>query len=118
MMNFRRSGRYYEYRALEYLEKNGFRALRIPTSGTGHQPLPDVIATKDRVVYPIEVKSTTHDHMVVDRFQVEKLFGFCEVFSFCTCQPTIMVFFKSERKTVMKNLTQTDRGHSVRVDAR
>ncbi len=116
MMNFRRSGKYYEYRALEYLGKQGFRALRIPTSATGTQPLPDIIATKDHTVFPIEVKSTTNIRMVVEKHQVEKLFEFCEVFSFCECQPAILVFFKHERKVIMKNLTPIDRGKNIRVD--
>ncbi len=117
-MNIHASGKYYEYKALDYLHENGFKAIRIPTSATGKQPLPDVIATRDGVVYAIEVKSISKDSITIDHHQIEKLFAFCDVFSFCKCQPAILVFFKSERKTKLVTLSSEDRNGSVRVDLR
>ncbi len=114
-MNIRASGKYFEYRALSYLAERGFKAIRIPVSATGKQPLPDVIATRSNVVYSIEVKSTSRDAITVDREQVEKLFAFCDVFSFCKCQPVILVFFKKAKETRFVELQHDQRGRSVKV---
>jgi len=114
-MNIHASGRYYEYRALEYLSKRGFKAIRVPTSGTGKQPLPDIIATRGNTVFAIEVKSVSRDVVTVNRDQVEKLFAFCGVFSFCRCQPAILVFFKSAREVRFVELSRDQRGRNVRV---
>ncbi len=114
-MNIRASGKYFEYRALTYLSEHGFKAIRVPTSATGKQPLPDVIATRDSVVYPIEVKSISHGAITIDKEQIEKLFAFCDVFSFCECHPAVLVFFKRVREIRFVELQRDQRGHSVRV---
>ncbi len=114
-MNIRASGKYFEYRAIDYLAKRGFKAIRVPTSATGKQPLPDIIATCNNVVYAIEVKSTSRDTITVDREQVEKLFAFCDVFSFCQCHPTILVFFKRAKEVRFIELQHDQRGRSVKV---
>ncbi len=116
-MNIHASGRYYEYRAIQYLSERGFKAIRVPVSAAGKQPLPDVIATRGNTIFAIEVKSTSKSAIVVDRDQVEKLFEFCDVFAFCDCQPAILVFFKREKEVRFVELTREQRGHSVRVSS-
>jgi Holliday junction resolvase len=105
-MNFRQSGKYYEYKTLEFLHENGYNAIRMPVSGAGKQAIPDIIATKDNTIYPIEVKSTSKDFVIVDNFQIEKLFEFCEIFSFCNCQPLVIVHYKKHKSVIIYNLTQ------------
>ncbi|CAC93982.1 Holliday junction resolvase [Sulfolobus islandicus rod-shaped virus 1] len=105
-MNIRQSGKYYEYKTLEILEKNGFKALRIPVSGTGKQALPDLIATKNNTIYPIEVKSTSKDVVTVRNFQIEKLFKFCEIFNFCECHPLVTVYYKKYKIVIVYELSQ------------
>ncbi|CAC87310.1 hypothetical protein [Sulfolobus islandicus rod-shaped virus 2] len=105
-MNIRQSGKYYEYKTLEILEENGFKALRIPVSGTGKQALPDIIATKDNTIYPIEVKSTSKDVITIKKFQIEKLFEFCEIFDFCNCQPLVAIHYKKYKTVIVYTLPQ------------
>ncbi|ARQ96549.1 hypothetical protein [Sulfolobus islandicus rod-shaped virus 4] len=111
-MNFRQSGKYYEYKTVEFLEKNGYKAIRIPTSATGKQPIPDIIATKDNTIFPIEVKSTSNDYVYVDNFQIDKLFKFCEIFNFCNCKPLILVHYKKYKNVIIYNLSQDVREKS------
>ncbi len=117
-MNIRASGKYYEYKALDYLHENGFKAIRVPTSATGKQPLPDVIATRNGIIYAIEVKSISKSSITIDREQIEKLFAFCDVFSFCKCQPAVLVFFKSIHEVRLFTLSTDDRGKSVHISVR
>jgi len=105
-MNFRLSGKYYEYKTVELLEKHGYKAVRIPVSGTGKQSIPDILATKDGVIYPIEVKSTSQDSVTVRNFQIEKLFKFCEMFNFCNCQPLVIVHYKKYKSVRIYKLSQ------------
>jgi Holliday junction resolvase len=105
-MNFRLSGKYYEYKTVELLEKNGYKAVRVPVSGTRKQPLPDIIATKDNTIFPIEVKSTSKNHVIIRNFQIEKLFKFCEMFNFCNCQPLVIVHYKKYKSVIIYKLGQ------------
>ena len=105
-MNPKSSGKYYEYKTLQLLEKKGFKALRIPASATGKQPLPDIIAVKNGVIYAIEVKSTSQDYIYVDNFQINKLFEFCEIFNFCNCKEVVIVHYKKYKSVKMYTLSQ------------
>ena len=105
-MNPRNSGKYYEYKTLQILELEGFKAVRIPASATGKQPLPDIIAVKNNTIYAIEVKSTSQDYVYVDNFQINKLFEFCEIFNFCNCKPLVLVHYKKYKAVKMYNLGQ------------
>ena len=111
-MNFRQSGKYYEYKTLEFLQKHGYKAVRIPTSGARKYPLPDIIATKDNTIYPIEVKSTSNDQITVRNYQIEKLFKFCEMFNFCNCQPLVIVHYKKYKNVIIYKLSQDVREKS------
>ncbi|UUG47344.1 Holliday-junction resolvase [Sulfolobus islandicus rod-shaped virus] len=108
-MNFRQSGKYYEYKTVEFLEKNGYKAIRIPVSGTGKQPIPDIIAVKNNTIFAIEVKSTSQNYIIVENFQIDKLFKFCEIFNFCNCQPLVIVHYKKYKNVIIYNLSQDDR---------
>ncbi len=116
-MNIHASGKYYEYRAVEYLKSHGFKAIRVPVSAAGKQPLPDIIATHDGTIYAIEVKSTSKSAITIDKEQVEKLFAFCDVFSFCECQPAVLVFFKKAKEVHFAELLPGQRGHNVRISS-
>jgi len=105
-MNFRQSGKYYEYKTVELLQKHGYKAIRVPVSGTGKQSIPDIIATKDNTIFPIEVKSTSQDQVTVRNFQIEKLFRFCEMFNFCQCQPLVIVHYKKYKSVRIYKLSQ------------
>jgi Holliday junction resolvase len=94
MINIKSSGRYYEYKIKKVLEKNGYKVIRVPTSGTGKQPIPDIIAVKNNTIYAIEVKSTSKDYVNIDNFQIKKLFDFCEFFNFCNCKSAVIVNYK------------------------
>lgn len=109
MKNFRASGKYYEYKALDFLKQNGFFALRIPVSGAGKQPLPDIIAVRGNTIYPIEVKSTSKNRIVIDDFQINKLFEFCKILSFCNCKPAILVFFKKYNNVILQEVYRNER---------
>ncbi len=111
-MNFRKSGKYYEYKTVEILEKHGYKAIRIPVSGTGKQPIPDIIATKNNTIFPIEVKSTSNDYVYVDNSQIDKLFKFCEIFNFCNCKPLILVHYKKYKNVIIYKLGQDVREKS------
>jgi Holliday junction resolvase len=109
-MNFRQSGKYYEYKTLEILEKGGYKVLRIPVSGTGKQALPDIIATHNNVIFAIEVKSTSKNYVEIDKQQIEKLFKFCEMFNFCECKILVVVHYKKYKSVIFYNLKQDVRG--------
>lgn len=111
-MNPKNSGKYYEYKTLQILENKGFKALRIPTSATGKQALPDIIAVKNNTIYAIEVKSTSQDYVYVDNFQINKLFKFCEFFNFCNCKEAVIVHYKKYKIVKMYTLTQDVREKS------
>ncbi|QJF12336.1 putative Holliday junction resolvase [Acidianus rod-shaped virus 3] len=96
--NIHNSGKYYEYRALDFLKNEGYKVARIPVSGSGSQPLPDIIATRNSTIFPIEVKSTSKLSQRVDKFQIDKLFRFCDMFSFCNCKPAVLVYFKKVKE--------------------
>lgn len=86
-------GKYYEYKLVDYLEQNGYKTVRIPVSGTGKQPLPDVFATKNKEIYAFEVKARKGDIVYVDKFQIQKLFDFCSLFEGCKCYPMVAIYW-------------------------
>nr|WP_252897110.1 hypothetical protein [Metallosphaera hakonensis] len=51
-------GRNAERELVSILREAGFNSVRIPTSNSSSNPLPDVFATKGEVLLAIEVKST------------------------------------------------------------
>jgi len=86
-------GKNAERELVSLLRENGFKAVRIPTSNSSHNPLPDVFATKGNTLLAIECKSTWEDKVKVRSIQVEKLFGFLSMFTMEGI-PLIAVKFK------------------------
>lgn len=76
---WRRRGFYSEAVLVKLLEKNGYKAVRVPVSNPSLSPLPDVIARKDLHVYAFEVKNAKY-YAYFPRKQIEKLFRFLDEF--------------------------------------
>jgi len=74
---WRRRGFYSETILVKILEKNGYKAVRVPVSNPSLNPLPDVMARKDRHVYAFEVKNAKY-YAYFPRKQIEKLFRFLD----------------------------------------
>ena len=115
MTNIRAKGKRYEYKALEVLEKNGYKAVRIPASATGKQPLPDIIAVKDNVIYAIEVKSSSSDCVKVRSLQLMKMKEFCELFSFCNCKISVLAFFTKYKSVKQYVINDVDGGKDLKI---
>ncbi|MCS7115104.1 MAG: hypothetical protein RMJ15_02030 [Nitrososphaerota archaeon] len=74
---WRKRGFYSENVLVKLLQKNGYRAVRIPVSNPSLNPLPDVIARKDAHVYAFEVKNARY-YAYFPKQQIEKLFRFLD----------------------------------------
>ena len=74
---WRRRGFYSENVLVKLLQKNGFKAVRIPVSNPSLNPLPDVIPRKDNDVYAFEVKNASY-YAYFPKQQIEKLFRFLD----------------------------------------
>lgn len=59
------------------LEKQGYKAVRVPVSNPSRNPLPDVIARRNQHVYAFEVKTSSY-YAYFPKEQIEKLFGFLD----------------------------------------
>jgi len=73
-------GRNAERELVSLLRSQGFRAVRIPTSNSSPNPLPDVFAVRSGFLYAFEVKSTWDPKIKVRKLQIEKLLGFLSMF--------------------------------------
>lgn len=102
-LNIHESGKKYEYKLLYWLRKYGFNAVRIPSSATGKQPLPDLFAVKNGVLYAFEVKSSSNGIIRVEEHQIKKLFEFCDMFRSIVpenqCLKYVVVFWKYNRES-------------------
>ncbi len=74
---WRRRGFYSETVLVKKLEKQGYRAVRVPVSNPSRNPLPDVIARRDKHVYAFEVKTASY-YAYFPKKQIEKLFSFLD----------------------------------------
>jgi len=75
LRRWRRRGFYSENSLVKLLQRNNFYAVRVPVSNPSLNPLPDIIARRDKHVYAIEVKNAGY-YAYFPRQQVEKLFQF------------------------------------------
>lgn len=75
----RRRGFYSENLLVKKLENHGYKAVRVPVSNPSRNPLPDIIARRNRHVYAFEVKTAEY-YAYFPRKQAEKLFEFLEQF--------------------------------------
>ena len=88
-------GKNAERELVSILREQGFNAVRIPTSNSSPNPLPDVFATKDNLLLAIECKSTWENKVKVKEKQIRKLFDFLSMFTTMEGIPLIAVKFKN-----------------------
>ena len=74
---WRKRGFYSENALVKLLQKNGYKAVRVPVSNPSLNPLPDIMARKDSDIYAFEVKSAKY-YAYFPKQQVEKLFRFLD----------------------------------------
>jgi len=72
---WRKRGFYSENVLVKLLQKNGFKAVRVPVSNPSLNPLPDVMARKAGDMYAFEVKNASY-YAYFPKQQIEKLFRF------------------------------------------
>lgn len=77
LRRWRKRGFYSENVLVKLLQKNGYKAVRIPVSNPSLNPLPDIIARKDTHIYAFEVKNARY-YAYFPKQQVEKLFRFLD----------------------------------------
>jgi len=79
LRRWRRRGFYSENTLVKLLQRNNFYAVRVPVSNPSLNPLPDIIARRDKHVYAIEVKNAGY-YAYFPRQQVQKLFEYLHQF--------------------------------------
>jgi Holliday junction resolvase len=72
---WRKRGFYSENALVKLLRKNGYYSVRVPVSNPSLNPLPDIMARKDKDVYAFEVKNAKY-YAYFPKQQVDKLFRF------------------------------------------
>jgi len=90
-------GKNAERELVSILKSEGFYAVRIPTSNSSSNPLPDIFATKRNLLLAIECKSTWEDKVKVREIQIRKLFEFLSMFTM-DGKAVIAVKFKNIHK--------------------
>jgi SAM-dependent methyltransferase/Holliday junction resolvase len=75
LRKWRRRGFYSESALVKFLQKNDYKAVRVPVSNPSLHPLPDVIARRDEHVYAFEVKNASY-YAYFPKLQMDKLFRF------------------------------------------
>jgi len=75
LRRWRKRGFYSETVLVKLLQKNGYKAVRIPVSNPSLSPLPDLMARKGEHMYAFEVKNASY-YAYFPRSQVDKLFRF------------------------------------------
>jgi len=77
IQRWRKRGFYSETVLVKKLEKQGYKAVRVPVSNPSRNPLPDVIARRGEHVYAFEVKTASY-YAYFPKKQIEKLFSFLD----------------------------------------
>jgi len=77
LRKWRRRGFYSENVLVKLLQKNGYKAVRVPVSNPSLNPLPDIIARRESDVYAFEVKNAGY-YAYFPKQQVQKLFEFLD----------------------------------------
>ena len=77
IQRWRKRGFRSETALVKKLEKQGYKAVRVPVSNPSRNPLPDVIARRNQHVYAFEVKSAGY-YAYFPKRQIEKLFRFLD----------------------------------------
>ena len=76
---WRRRGFYSEMVLVKLLQKNEYKAVRVPVSNPSMNPLPDIIARRESDVYAFEVKNASY-YAYFPKRQSQKLFEFLDQF--------------------------------------
>jgi Holliday junction resolvase len=76
---WRRRGFYSENVLVKLLQKNEYKAVRVPVSNPSMNPLPDIIARRGSDVYAFEVKNASY-YAYFPKRQSQKLFEFLNQF--------------------------------------
>jgi Holliday junction resolvase len=79
LRRWRKRGFYSETVLVKLLQKKGYNAVRVPVSNPSLNPLPDVMARKDKHIYAFEVKNASY-YAYFPRIQIDKLFRFLDQF--------------------------------------
>ena len=79
LRKWRRRGFYSENSLVKLLQKNHYNAVRVPVSNPSLNPLPDIIARRDKHVYAFEVKNAGY-YAYFPKQQMQKLFEFLNQF--------------------------------------
>ncbi|QKR00122.1 endonuclease [Metallosphaera tengchongensis] len=90
-------GRNAERELVSILRNAGYNSVRIPTSNSSGNPLPDVFAVRGSVLLSIEVKSTWERKVKVRSIQLDKILRFVSMFPL-EGHALIAVKFKSLRQ--------------------
>lgn len=77
IQRWRKRGFYSETALVKKLEKQGYKAVRVPVSNPSRNLLPDVIARRGEHVYAFEVKTASY-YAYFPKKQIEKLFNFLD----------------------------------------
>ena len=77
LRRWRKRGFYSETVLVKLLQKKGYHAVRVPVSNPSLNPLPDVMARKDKHMYAFEVKNASY-YAYFPRVQIDKLFRFLD----------------------------------------
>jgi len=77
LRRWRRRGFYSENVLVKLLQKNGYKAVRVPVSNPSLNPLPDIIARRETHVYALEVKNASY-YAYFPKQQLQKLFEFLD----------------------------------------
>ncbi len=80
MKGIRRRGYRAERQLVRKLRRLSYSSVRIPVSAPSSEALPDVFATKGSCILAFEVKAPHAERAYFRRKQVEKLFGFLDMF--------------------------------------
>lgn len=97
------------------LWKEGFAAMRAPSSGSAtNNPLPDVIAGNSKKYLAIEVKSTSLERIYINKEQIDALEEFSRIFG---AQPIIGAKFNYTKWRFLKpKELQITRNNNYRID--
>jgi len=109
LRRWKRRGKYAEQQLVNSLEKNGWKAIRIPLSGPAIK-YPDVFATKGDRIAAFEVKYHYQSSITVAEDQVAKLFNFLEMFKPYRSREAV-VAAKFGRKWIFKHVKTVGRVH-------
>lgn len=100
-------GKNAEREIVSILRDYGFKSVRIPTSNSSPNPLPDVFATLGEVLIAIEVKSTWEPRVKVRWYQVSKVLEFLDMFQPMRGIPLVAVKFKHIHSWKVVELSRT-----------